>query len=158
MWLRGEQRHFSSDEVGSEFFVMMWIKWLPDYLVGHVDKTPIRWFRDDPGLFSPRQVIRLVDNTRREIHPGGFKGTTVICDFSAMKGASLYDIGWTSKTELEACLLTYTKLIVAHPESYSMPGWLSMSHAFEFLKLVAAPDNEHASHVRQFLDSAGMLL
>ena len=107
----GEIRHITKEMVRTRFFVLMWIRWLPDYLVGG------GWWDDDDCGF--------VDDVR---------GTTIYCDYSVNSRASLFNIAWSTEVDLERILLLDTVKIFTLPEQYSIPGWRSVKSALSFLK------------------------
>ena len=110
----GEKRRFEAAEVLTVFFVVMWLKFLPDYIAG--ENT---WWVDDEGKFPTE---------------GDVKATTALCDRTATSGAVLFDAALTSEREMETALLEYTKKIVARPEQYRILGWVSVAGALGFLK------------------------
>ena len=144
----GEARHFTPAEVHSPFFVIMWLHELPDYVIGNVEHP---WFLNDNGDFSEE----LSFNGRA--YAGCVKGVTVLCDYEATCGAVLYDAAWTTPTDLEGQLLEHTKVIVANPGSYSIPGWKSVQCALDFLVAEATrSQGANSSPLRSFLVSAGV--
>jgi len=110
----GEVHHFTAKMVRSRFFVLMWMKWLPDYVVGG------GWWQDDDNMFT--------DHVR---------GTSVYCDYSVTDKASLFDIAWSTEADLERLLYVDTERIFASPGIYSIPGWESVNHAIDFLRCEA---------------------
>ena len=87
------------------------------------------------------------------------RGTTVYCDFKATTGAVLYDAAWMTERDLQRALLEHSKLIVATPGRYSLPGWESVQKALEFLKAAARLGDarvQRAGPLRKLLLSAGL--
>ena len=117
----GESRRFEAVEVRTVFFVTMWLKWLPDYIIGHASSSGRVWWRDDDLPFSNSPMPRV-------------RSTTVPCDFASTSGAELYDAKWMTERDMEGALILHTREIVANPSSFSIPGWESVESALEFLK------------------------
>ena len=57
-------------------------------------------------------------------------------------------------SDLEGALLLYTKKIVATPLAFSIPGWVSVAKALDFLKEYSK--GEGRLPLREFLYSAGV--
>ena len=118
-------------EVRSVFFVVMWLRFLPDYLAGQAAGEQT-WRVNDEGDFTTQVTVRLGGAAPR--HGGGVKGIAVLCDRAAPRGAVLFDAAWTNERGMAGALLKYTKRIVARPSDYEMPGWVSVDAAIGFLK------------------------
>ena len=73
----GEARYFLDLEVRSVFFVVMWLRFFPDYLAGQAAGEQTWWVKDE-GDFTPQVTVRLGGAAPR--HSGGVKGTTALCD------------------------------------------------------------------------------
>jgi hypothetical protein len=143
----GEVRPFSAKEVRSVFFVVMCLKWLPDYVIGH--STGVHtWWKDAEVEYAQgtRMLGRLIG--------GGVRPTSILCDFNATCGASIFDAAWLTERGLEAALLVHTKGIVANPGAYSLPGWESVQVALNFLKAEAKGERE--GPLKAFLCAAGV--
>ena len=125
--LDGEARRFEAADVRTPFFVIMWLVWLPDYIIGQSHGQAV-WWKDDDVAFSAEQRVFGRDVA------GGVRPTTVLCDLATTSGATLLDAGWNSERELQVELLEFSKEIVANPGAHSMPGWESMEKALGFLK------------------------
>jgi hypothetical protein len=65
------------------------------------------------------------------------RGTTVYCDFKATTGSEVYDAAWMTSGICQSALLAHTKLIVATPGRYSLPGWESVQKTPDFFKAAA---------------------
>ena len=61
-----------------------------------------------------------------------------------------------TERDLQRALLEHSKLIVATPGRYSLPGWESVQKALEFLKAAARLGDARAGPLRKLLVSAGM--
>ena len=145
----GEARTFSAQVVQSPFFVIMWLKWLPDYILGHT--TTHKWWKDSDVPFSkPKRthVAGVVDQDQ-----GGVRPTTVLCDWAATAGAELYDRAWLTERGLEGALLVHTRRIVKDHEDFTLPGWESVEKALAFLKAGAKGTRE--GPMRAFLAAIG---
>ncbi len=99
----GEARHFLGVEVRSVFFVVIWLSFLPDYLAGQAAGEQTWWVNDE-GDFTPQVTVRLGGAAPR--HSGGVKGTTVLCDRAAPRGAVLFDAAWTNELGMTGALLS----------------------------------------------------
>ena len=124
----GELRHYTAEVVRTRFFVLMWVKWLSDYVVGG------EWWEDDACPF---------------VHD--VRGTTICCDYSVTSRASLFDIAWSTESDLERILLVDTVKIFMSPEKYSIPGWQSAELALNFLRGEAQSSDVFGENVLPFL-------
>ena len=77
-------------------------------------------------------------------------------DFKNRDGAVLFDAAWLTERDLEGALLVHTRAIVAHPGAYSLPGWVSVQAALDFLK--AGAKGERKGPLEAFLRAAGVVL
>ena len=68
----------------------------------------------------------------------------------------LFDAAWLTERDLEGALLVHTRAIVAHPGAYSLPGWVSVQAALDFLE--AGAKGERKGPLEAFLRAAGVVL
>ena len=151
MGLDGEMRRFTADEVRSVFFLVMFLVWLPDYVIGHNGHA---WWKDDDVPLSAGGTI-----PGRSL--GGVCPTAFSCDFSAKSGAELFGVKWMNERGLQGALLVYTKRVFVEPALFSLPGWPSVESALDFLKEEARRDPEvsvRASPLRSLFASVGVAL
>jgi hypothetical protein len=83
----GEVRPFGVVEVHSVFFVVMWLKWLPHYLLGHSNSGQV-WWKDDDVAYTQFPI-------------GGARPICILCDFNATTGATLFDGFWLTDRDLD---------------------------------------------------------
>ena len=151
----GESRRFTEVQVRTATFVVAWLRWLPDYIVkGAGAGATNSWWKDDNADFTlPRSFMRMAGGASN-LTGGGVRPTTILCDFSATAGAELFDAKWMTERDMEGALLLHTRAIVQSPQDYSIPGWVSVEKALDFLKEEAAKENR--GPLSAFLRSAGV--
>ena len=129
----------------------MLLKWLPEYIIGHSAGMQI-WWKDDEVEFSQGTPFRFAG--RALLIGAGVRPTSILCDFNAKRGASLFDAAWMTERDLEAALLVHTKAICKNPGAYSLPGWVSVQETLDFPKAEAKGAREVP--LRAFLRDAGL--
>lgn len=151
----GESRRFTEVQVRTATFVVAWLRWLPDYIVkGAGAGATNSWWKDDNADFTlPRSFMRMAGGASN-LTGGGVRPTTILCDFSATAGAELFDAKWMTERDMEGALLLHTRAIVQSPQDYSIPGWVSVEKALDFLKEEAG--KEDRGPLSAFLRSAGV--
>lgn len=111
----GEVWTFTAEEVKTPFFVITWLKWLGDYIMGQHASEHIWW--EGVGQFSSTKV--------REVK--------IFCDRAVDTGAVLMSAFWLSEVEMEAELLELTKNLCETHRHLPFPGWKNVGCAIDSL-------------------------
>ena len=99
---KGEEWHFSREEVRSPWFMILLLRLIPDY----VRLGAGEWFRNDEGDYI-----------------NGVRGVTIICDREKLDGARLYSIAHMSPRKMMALLMVDSNAIVTSAVAPKFPGW-----------------------------------
>jgi hypothetical protein len=133
--------HFTNAEARSLPFIIMMLRYAPDYLKAQGDGK-IKCFENDMGAWVAHS-----------------KGVTIFCDerWGADVGVDLLDITWMTAIDMAEHLLPYTAaLLQLGTLQYPFPGWETMQHLFDHLnKLLTTEGSEAAAPLSSFLKKAG---
>jgi hypothetical protein len=122
---------FTADQVRSPLFLVTWLRWFPDYMLGQHNGEHV-WFEDDSDE-------GYTDHTR---------ATTIIVDHEAESGARMFSMRWMNDYVLSQATLFDTVKVLTVPVigegnstrhglaalEVKVPGWDAVVNVLAFLQ------------------------
>ena len=119
------------------FFVLVWLKYGADYIIGQQENAH-EFFVDDDDEYAEH-----------------VRGTTFRCSAEHTAGATLFDARWSTPVDMVADLRAVAEGLVASGAA-DFPGWESVAHVVGFLQEASNQSSVAGKPLADFLRGIGI--